>query len=91
MFWALETAPVTMWTLTSRRTPAMPMGSTMPRWLSTMYSWGRVWMTSRSEGMATARAASRTRSTSLEVTSLPCTAMTPWLLMPMMWPPAMPT
>ena len=77
MFWAEVTAPVTMCTLTSRRTPAMPSGSAMPRWLSTIYSCGRMWMTSRSAGMATARAASSARSTSRWPTSPPLTAMTP--------------
>ena len=90
MFWALVTAPVTMCTFTSRRTPAMPRGSAMPFWSSTMNSWGRVWMTSRSRGMATALAASMTRSTSFWVTSPPLTAMTPWELKPMMWLPAIP-
>ena len=47
-------------------------------------------MTSRSSGMATALAASMTRSTSLGPTSPPFTAMTPWLLNPLMWLPAMP-
>ena len=47
-------------------------------------------MTSRSSGMATALAASMTRSMSREVTSPPLTAMTPWLLKPLMWLPAMP-
>ncbi len=90
-FWALVMAPVTMWTLASSRTPPMPTGSWMPAWLSTMNSWGMVWMTSRSMGMTMVRAASRTRSTSLGVTSRFFMAMTPWLLRPSMWPPAIPT
>src|SRR3989338_3790361 len=55
-----------------------------------MYSWGRMCSTSRSIGMATALAASITRSTSLWVTSLFFTATMPWLLKPLMCPPAIP-
>src|SRR4051812_20298237 len=46
--------------------------------------------TSRSIGIATAFAASITRSTSRGLTSLFLTATMPWLLKPLMWPPAMP-
>ncbi len=90
MFCALDTAPVTMWTLASSRTPAMPSGSLMPSWSSMMNSWGRTWITSRSIGMATALAASMTRVMSASRTSLSFTATMPWLLKPLMWPPAMP-
>ena len=93
MFWAEATAPVTMWTSASSRVPVMPTGSLMPVWSSMMNSCGRMWITSRSTGRATALAASMTRSTSCCVTSrfLPEIAMTPRLLSPLMWPPAMPT
>ena len=47
-------------------------------------------MTSRSSGMATAFAASMTRAMSASRTSLSFTATMPWLLKPLMWPPAMP-
>ncbi len=90
MFCALETAPVTMCTLASRRTPVMPSGSLMPPWSSMMNSCGRTWMTSRSSGMATALAASMTRAMSASRTSLSFTATMPWELKPLMWPPAMP-
>src|SRR5690349_17735921 len=55
-----------------------------------MYSCGRMWMTSRSRGMAMARAASMTRLMSAWVTSRSFTATMPWLLKPLMCPPAMP-
>src|SRR5437763_1070968 len=84
------TAPVTMWTRASRRTPAMPTGSRMPSWSSTMNSCGRTWRTSWSVGRATARAASTTRSTSPGATSRLRTATTPWLLKPLMGLPAGP-
>ena len=83
-FWAAATAPVTTCTLASSRTPAMPRGSTIPPWPSRANSWGSTWSTSRSMGMATALAASMTRSTSASVTSLFLTATTPWLLNPRM-------
>ncbi len=93
MFWAEVTAPVTMWTSDSSRTPVIPSGSLIPPWPSTMNSWGRTWITSRSTGRATALAASMTLSTSFGVISrlLLETAMTPRLLIPLMWPPAIPT
>ena len=90
MFWAEETAPVTMCTLASRRTPLIPTGSLMPSWSSTTYSCGRTWITSRSSGMATALAGSMTRSTSWGRTSLSLTATTPCEVKPLMWPPAIP-
>ena len=84
------TAPVTMWILASSRTPDMPTGFWMPGWSSTMYSCGSTWITSRSIGMATARAASITRSTSSGVISGPLMATMPRLLKPVMCPPAIP-
>ena len=62
----------------------------MPSWSSMMNSCGSTWITSRSSGMATALAASMTRSMSASRTSLSLTATMPWLLKPLMWPPAMP-
>ena len=62
----------------------------MPGSSSTMNSWGRTCITSRSMGIATARAASITRSTSLSVISDPLTATIPRLLKPVIWPPAIP-
>ncbi len=56
MFWAEETAPVTMSALASSRTPLIPTGSFTPSWSSTTNSCGRTWITSRSSGMATALA-----------------------------------
>ncbi len=50
-----------------------------------------MWITSLSTGMAMARAASMTRFTSLSVTSRFLTAMIPWLLKPLICPPAIPT
>ena len=47
-------------------------------------------MTSRSEGMATVRAVSMTRSMSAGVTSRSLMAMMPWLLMTLVWPPPTP-
>ena len=41
-------------------------------------------------GIATALAASITRSTSVSLTSDSLTATMPWLFIPLMWPPAMP-
>ncbi len=90
MFWAEETAPVTMSALASSRTPLIPTGSRTPSWSSTMNSCGRTWMTSRSSGMATAFAWSMTRSTSDFLTSLSLMATTPWDGKALMWPPAMP-
>jgi len=80
MFWAEDTAPVTMCTFASRRTPLMPMGSRMPSWLSMMYSCGRMCRIFWSAGMFMALAASMTRSTSSWATSLFLVATTPWLL-----------
>ena len=37
-FWAADTAPVTMCTLASSRTPLMPSGSRTPSWPSMLYS-----------------------------------------------------
>ncbi len=89
-FWAAVTAPVTICTLASSLTPVIPTGSRIPPCSSTMYSCGRICMTSLSRGMATALAASMTLSTSSCETSWPFTAITPWLLKPFIWLPAIP-
>ena len=83
MFFAEVTAPVMMWTSASSRTPLIPTGSLIPSWSSTMNSCGITWMISRSIGIATAFAASTTRSTSAGPISLSLreTAITPRLLM----------
>src|SRR5579863_1120307 len=90
MFCAALSAPVTMWTLASNRTPDMPMGSRMPSWPSTMNSCGSTCRIFWSAGMATALAASMTCSTSLCVTSLSRIATTPWELRLRTWLPAIP-
>ena len=64
MFCAAQSAPVTMCTLASSRTPDMPIGSRMPSWPSTMNSCGSTCRIFWSAGMATALAASITCSTS---------------------------
>ena len=78
-FWTQLVAAVTRFTFTPRRTPAIPMGSRMPSWLSTMYSRGRTCRIWRSASTGMARAPSSTRSTSLRVTSPPAMAATPSL------------
>src|SRR5580658_3230752 len=75
----------------SSRTPAMPYGSRTPSCSSTANCCGRICSTCRSSGIATARAASITRSTSRELTSPPRTATIPWLLRPLICGPATPT
>ncbi len=90
MLWAEATAPVTICILASSRTPDIPTGFWIPDSSSTINSWGRTWMTSRSMGMATARAASITLSTSFSVISEPLMATIPRLLKPVIWPPAIP-
>src|SRR5579863_588337 len=90
MFCAAESAPVTMCTLASSRTPDMPMGSRMPSWPSTMNSCGSTCRIFWSAGMATALAASITCSTSPWLTSLSRTPTTPWELRLRTWLPAMP-
>src|SRR6185312_1118578 len=90
MFCAALSAPVTMCTLASRRTPDMPIGSRMPSWPSTMNSCGSTWRIFWSAGMATALAASITCSTSPCVTSRSRIATTPWELRLRTWLPAMP-
>ena len=90
MFWAEVTAPVTMCTSASMRTPDMPSGFLMPSCSSITNCWGSTCSTSRSIGIATALAASITRSMSPCVTSLSLIAMTPRELNPLMWLPAMP-
>src|SRR5215468_9549079 len=90
MFCAAESAPVTMCTLASSRTPDMPIGSRMPSWPSTMNSCGSTCRIFWSAGMATALAASMTCSTSPWLTSLSRTPTTPWELRLRTWLPAMP-
>src|SRR5580704_386415 len=90
MFCAAESAPVTMCTLASSRTPDMPIGSRMPSWPSTMNSCGSTCRIFWSAGIATALAASITCSTSPCVTSLSRTPTTPWEFRLRTWLPAMP-
>src|SRR5580698_7264561 len=90
MFCAAESAPVTMCTLASSRTPDMPIGSRMPSWPSTRNSCGSTCRIFWSAGMATALAASITCSTSPCVTSLSRTPTTPWEFRLRTWLPAMP-
>src|SRR5271170_2387169 len=90
MFCAALSAPVTMCTLASRRTPDMPIGSRIPSWPSTMNSCGRTWSIFWSAGMATALAASITCSTSPWLTSLSRTPTTPCEFRLRTWLPAMP-
>src|SRR6185437_6943132 len=90
MFCAALSAPVTMCTFASSRTPDMLIGSRMPSWPSTMNSWGRTWRIFWSAGMATALAASMTCSTSPCVTSLSRIATTPCEFRLRTWLPAMP-
>ena len=61
--------PVTRWTITSRRVPSMPRGSSIPPCSSTMNSWGMACRISRSEGSAADCAASSTRWMSWRVIS----------------------
>src|SRR5690606_29114715 len=90
MFCAALTAPVTMCTFASSRTPDMPIGSFTPSCSSMMNSCGRMCRIFWSAGMATARAASMTRSTSPAVTSLSRMATMPCELRLFTWLPAMP-
>src|SRR5256884_1430219 len=90
MFCAALSAPVTMCTLASSRTPDMPIGSRMPSWPSTRNSCGSTCRIFWSAGMATALAASITCSTSPCVTSLSRTPTTPWEFRLRTWLPAMP-
>ena len=69
----------------------MPTGSRMPSALSTRYSCGMACRSSRSCGMAMARATSFTRSTSARVISSPLMATTPLEPMARTCSPAMPT
>src|SRR5690606_33820515 len=91
MFCTAFMAQVTRCTLASRRTPDMPRGSRTPSWLSMTYSWGRVCSTRWSAGMATAWAASSTRSRSALLTSRSRMATMPWEFRLRMWLPARPT
>ena len=90
MFCAADTAPVTMCTLTSRRTPLMPSGSRTSSWPSMMNSWLRMCRICWSVGMLTALAVSITRSTSSCPTSRSLIATMPCELKLRMWLPAMP-
>jgi len=90
MFCAEDTAPVTMCTLTSSRTPDMPIGSRTSSCPSMMYSWRSTCRICWSVGMLTARAVSITRSTSIAVTSRSLMATMPVELKLLMWLPAMP-
>ncbi|MNN74504.1 hypothetical protein D3C81_1907130 [compost metagenome] len=90
MFCAALTAPVTIWTLTSRRMPLMPMGSRTSSWPSMMNSCVRMCRICWSVGMLTALAVSITRATSVCVTSLSLMATIPLELKLRIWLPAMP-
>ena len=90
MFCAALSAPVTMCTFASSRTPDMPTGSRMPSCASMMNSCGRMCRIFWSAGIATARAASITRSTSPGVTSLSRIATMPCEFRLRTWLPAMP-
>src|SRR5690606_19934682 len=90
MFCAALTAPVTRCTFASSRTPDMPTGSRMPSCASMMNSCGSTCRMRWSAGIATARAASITRSTSPGVTSLSRIATMPCELRLRTWLPAMP-
>jgi hypothetical protein len=90
MFCAALSAPVTMCTRASRRTPDMPMGSRMPSWPSMMNSCGSTCRIFWSAGIATACAASMTRATSPLTTSLSLIATMPCELRLRTWLPAMP-
>src|SRR5438128_447803 len=90
IFCAADTAPVTMCTLTSSRTPLMPSGSRTPSWPSMMNSWVRMCSTCWSVGIGIARAVSMERSTSIGVTSLSLIATIPVELKLLMWLPAIP-
>src|SRR5258706_2130533 len=90
MFCAADTAPVTMCTFTSRRTPDMPTGSRTSSWPSMMNSWRSTCRICWSVGMLTARAVSMARSTSTTLTSRSLTATMPVELKLRMWLPAMP-
>ena len=90
MFCAADTAPVTMCTLTSSRTPDMPTGSRTSSWPSMMNSWRSTCRICWSVGMFTAFAVSTARSTSTALTSRSFTATMPVELKLRMWLPAMP-
>src|SRR5687768_126856 len=90
MFWAALSAPVTMCTRASRRTPDMPIGSRMPSCPSMMNSCGRTCRIFWSAGIGTAWAASMTRATSPLATSLSLIATMPCELRLRTWLPAIP-
>src|SRR5207248_1022109 len=89
-FWRAVWAPVTMLVSTSSRWPVIPTASLTPSWPSTVKARGIRWMTWRSLGMLTARAASTTRSTSGSAISRSArdTATTPRLFWDQRWGPA---
>jgi hypothetical protein len=91
MFCAADTAPVTMCTFTSRRTPDMPIGSRTSSCPSMMNSWRSTCRICWSVGMLTARAVSIALSTSGAETSRSLIATMPVELKLRMWLPAMPT
>src|SRR5689334_10042192 len=90
MFSTADTAPVTMCTFTSSRTPLMPSGSRTSSCPSMMNSCGRMCRTCWSFGIAIAFAVSTTRSMSAWVTSFSLIATMPLELRLLMWLPAMP-
>jgi hypothetical protein len=90
MFSTADTAPVTMCTLTSSRTPLMPSGSRTPSCPSMMNSCGRMCRICWSFGIAIALAVSITRSMSACTTSPSLIATMPLELRLRMWLPAMP-
>ena len=90
MFSTADTAPVTMCTLTSSRTPLMPSGSRTSSCPSMMNSCGRMCRICWSFGIAIAFAVSTTRSMSACVTSFSLIATMPLELRLRMWLPAMP-
>ena len=90
MFSTADTAPVTMCTFTSSRTPLMPRGSRTSSWPSMMNSCGRMCRICWSLGMAIALAVSTTRSMSACVTSFSLIATMPLELRLRMWLPATP-
>src|SRR6202167_2502623 len=89
-FCAALSAPVMMCTFASSRTPDMPIGSRMPSCESMMYSCGNTCRIFWSAGIATALAASITRSTSPGPTSLSLIATMPCELRLRTWLPAIP-
>ena len=81
---------VTRYISVSRRVPIIPIGSRMPWFLSTEYSCGIAWSSSRSCGTGCARATSLARSTSALEISSPFTATMPLLIIASTCSPAIP-